>query len=102
MNSDAPTSEDKLEMRPVFGLTHGLSKADMESLTVDAIRTHRRLVDEADQLFQALPEAYKSGKAAGGAHHLSYIQACMEMHAQMYVVNTLVTILGYIPKVSVN
>lgn len=102
MTSDAPKSEDKLEMRPVFGLTQGLPKADLESLTVDAIRTHRRLVDEADRLFQALPENYKSGKATGGTQHLSYIQACMEMHAQMYVVNTLVTILGYIPKVSVN
>ncbi len=102
MTSDAPKSEDKLEMRPVYGLTQGLSKADLESLTVDAIRTHRRLVDEADRLFQALPETYKSGKVTGGTQHLSYIQACMEMHAQMYVVNTLVTILGYIPKVSVN
>ena len=102
MTSDVPTSEDKLEMRPVYGLTQGLPKADLESLTVDAIRTHRRLVDEADQLFQALPDTYKSGKAAVGAQHLIYIQACMEMHAQMYVVNTMVTILGYIPKVSVN
>ncbi|MBB6182291.1 transcriptional repressor TraM [Pseudorhizobium flavum] len=102
MTPDALPSEDKLEMRPVYGLTQRLSKADVESLTVDAIRTHRRLVDEADRLFQALPENYKSGKATGGSQHLSYIQACMEMHAQMYVVNTLVTILGYIPKVSVN
>lgn len=102
MVSDAPTVEDKLEMRPVFGLTQGLPKADLESLAVDAICTHRRLVDEADGLFQRLPEDYKSGKVTGGAQHLSYIQACMEMHAQMYVVNTLITILGYIPKVSVN
>ena len=102
MTPDALPSEDRLEMRPVYGLTQGLPKADLESLTVDAIRTHRRLVDEADQLFQALPEDYKSGKAAGGAQHLTYIQACMEMHAQMYVVNTLVTILGYIPKVTMN
>jgi len=102
MTPDALPSEDKLEMRPVYGLTQGLPKADLESLTVDAVRTHWRLVDEADQLFQALPEDYKSGKAAGGAQHLTYIQACMEMHAQMYVVNTLVTILGYIPKVTMN
>jgi hypothetical protein len=97
-----PTSVDKLEMRPVYGLTQGLPKSDLESLTVDAIRTHRRLVDTADRLFQALPETHKSGKEAGGAQHLTYIQACMEMHAQMYVVNTLVTILGHIPTVSVN
>ena len=102
MTSDTPTSEDKLEMRSVYGLTQGLPKADLESLTIDAIRTHRRLVDQADRLFQALPETYKSSKEAGGAQHLTYIQACMEMHAQMYVVNTLVTILGYIPKLYVN
>lgn len=102
MAPDALPSEDKLEMRSVYGLTQGLPKVDLESLTVDAIRTHRRLVDYADRLFQALPETYKSGKEAGGAQHLTYIQACMEMHAQMYVVNTLVAILGYIPKVSVN
>ncbi|GEO85986.1 transcriptional repressor TraM [Ciceribacter naphthalenivorans] len=91
-----------MEIRAVVGLTQGLPKPDLESLTVDAIRIHRHLVDEADQLFQNLPDDYKSGKATGGAQHLSYIQACMEMHAQMYVVNTLVTILGYIPKVLVN
>ncbi|WP_064697397.1 transcriptional repressor TraM [Rhizobium aegyptiacum] len=102
MTSGAPKSEDKLEMRPVYGLTQGLPMADLESLTVDAIHTHRRLVEKADQLFQSLPDDYKAGKAAGGAQHLSYIQACTEMHAQMYVVNTLVTILGHIPKVSVN
>ena len=102
MTPDTLPLEDKLEMRPVFGLTQGLPKADLESLTVDAIWTHRRLVENADRLFQALPDTYKSGKATGGAQHLTYIQACMEMHAQMYVVNTLVTILGYIPKVSVN
>jgi len=102
MKSDAPTMEDKCEIRPVFGLTQGLSKADLESLTVDAIRTHRCLVDKADKLFQGLPDDYKSGKATGGSQHLNYIQVCMEMHAQMYVVNTLLTILGYIPKISMN
>ncbi|MGE8106836.1 transcriptional repressor TraM [Allorhizobium sp. NPDC080224] len=102
MVSESTSSEEKMEIRAAVGLTQGLSKPDLESLTVDAIRIHRRLVGEADQLFQNLPDDYKSGKATGGTQHLSYIQACMEMHAQMYVVNTLVTILGYIPKVSVN
>ncbi|MEC9463882.1 MAG: transcriptional repressor TraM [Pseudomonadota bacterium] len=102
MTPEALPTEDTLEMRPAYGLTQGLPKADLERLTVDAIRTHRRLVDAADRLFQALPDTYKSGKKAGGSQHLTYIQSCMEMHAQMYVVNTLVTILGHIPKVSVN
>ncbi|NTA40229.1 transcriptional repressor TraM [Agrobacterium salinitolerans] len=90
------------ELRPVIGLTRGLPRADMETLTVDAIRLHRQLLEKADQLFQALPQAYKTGKAVGGVQHLEYIQAMIEMHAQMGALNTLVGLLGYIPKVSVN
>lgn len=46
-----------------------------------AIRTYRRLVDKADKLFQALPDAYKSGKAASGARHLCYIEAAVDARA---------------------
>ncbi|SMF56420.1 Transcriptional repressor TraM [Xaviernesmea oryzae] len=102
MESEDATLKDKCELRPVVGLTQGLAVADIETLTVDAIRTHRVLVEKADQLFQALPDDYKTGKVAGGTQHLCYIEACIEMHAQMSVVNTLVSILGYIPKLSVN
>ena len=76
--------------------------SEIESLTVDAIRTHRALVSKAERMFQTLPEEYRRGKAAGGAQHLAYIEAAMEMHAQMSVVNTLLDILGYVPKLSVN
>jgi len=96
------TLTETLELRPVIGLTRGLPMSDLETLTVDAIRTHRRLVARADELFQALPEDYKAGKATGGEQHLCYIKASIEMHAQMSAVNTLIGILGYIPKVSVN
>ncbi|MBX4962642.1 transcriptional repressor TraM [Rhizobium binae] len=99
---DALKPDEKLEIRAIFGLTKGLSKADVESLAVDAIRTHRVLVDGADKLYQELPEDYKTGEAKGGPQHLTYIKACMEMHAQMYTVNTLIAVLGYIPKVMVN
>lgn len=102
MKADTTTSEETLELRPVAGLTRGLSIADLETLTIDAIRTHRRLLDKADQLFQDLPDDYKSGIAAGGAQHLFYLEACIEMHAQMTAVNTLIDILGYVPKASVN
>ncbi|KVK70269.1 hypothetical protein L905_12040, partial [Agrobacterium sp. TS43] len=33
---------------------------------------------------------------------LEYIEAMIEMHAQMSAVNTLVGLLGFIPKVSAN
>lgn len=90
------------ELRPVIGLTRGLPSADLETLAVNAIRLHRQHVEKADQLFQVLPDDYKDGTAAGGAQHLEFIEAMIEMHAQMSAVNTLVGLLGYIPKVSVN
>ncbi|SES45592.1 transcriptional repressor TraM [Rhizobium sp. NFR03] len=102
MSSENETVTDTCELRPVVGLTRGLSAADLETLTVDAIRTHRQLVGKADQLFQALPDDYKTGAIAGGAQHLVYIEAMIAMHAQMIALNTLLDILGYIPKVPVN
>ncbi|MCF1469354.1 transcriptional regulator [Agrobacterium vitis] len=95
-------SIEGVEIRSLLGLTRGLSNADLEALTVKAICTHRRLVEDADRLYHDLPEEYKIGKIAGGAQHLSYIEASIEMHAQMSVVNTLISILGYIPKVNAN
>lgn len=102
MESEDVTLSEGVELRPVVGLTLGLPPADLESLTVDAIRTHRRLVEKADELFQALPESYRSGELIGGPQHLRYIEASIEMHAQMSAVTTLISILGYIPKVTVN
>lgn len=89
-------------LRPAIGLTRGLPATDLESLTVAAIRTHRRLVEKADQLFQELPEEYKTGKVAGGKQHVEYIEAAIEMHAQMSAVSTLIDTLGHIPKMSSN
>ncbi len=86
----------------MVGLTRGLCVSDLETLTINAIRLHRQLVEKADKLFQVLPDDYKAGTATGGERHLEYIEAMIEMHAQMSAVNTLVGILGYIPKVSVN
>ncbi|CAM3717018.1 transcriptional repressor TraM (plasmid) [Agrobacterium radiobacter] len=102
MESEDVTLSKEVELRPVVGLTRGLPAAELESLTVDAIRTHRRLVETADELFQALPEEYKSGELTGGPQHLRYIEASIEMHAQMSAVSSLIRILGYIPKVTVN
>jgi hypothetical protein len=102
MSLENETQTDTCELRPVIGLTRGLSGADLEVLTVDAIRTHRQLVRKADQLFQALPDDHKTGIVVGGARHLAYIEAMIEMHAQMQAVNTLLGMLGYIPKVPLN
>ncbi len=102
MESKDVAVSDTIILRPVIGLTRGLATAEVETLTVNAIRLHRQLVEKADQLYQALPEDHQTGKAMGGEQHLEYIEAMVEMHAQMSAVNTLVGILGYIPKVSVN
>jgi hypothetical protein len=93
---------DTCQLRPVIGLTRGLSIPDIETLAVNAIRLHRELVEKADQLFQALPEDYQTGKSVGGEQHLEYIGAMIEMHAQMSAVSALIGLLGYIPKVSVD
>lgn len=45
---------------------------------------------------------FQDRKKDRGAQHLEYIEAMIEMHAQMVSPNTLVGVLGYIPKVSVN
>ena len=97
--SEMETMADTCELRPVIGLTLGLSVADLEALTADAIRKHRQLVENADRLFQALPDHYKSGVAVGGAQHLGYIDAMIAMHAQLKALNTLLDVLGYIPEV---
>ena len=102
MTAENETAAGSFELRPVIGLTRGLPVADLETLTIGAIRTHRQLVEKADQLFQDLPEEYKTGKASGGHQHLIYIEAMIEMHAQMIAVSTLIDILGYVPEVSVN
>ncbi|KAA3448245.1 transcriptional regulator [Mesorhizobium sp. SARCC-RB16n] len=102
MGSETAALQSKPEIRALFGLTQGLPKPQLELLTIEAIRTHRLLVARADQLQQALPEKDKIQEIVGGAQHLDYIRACMEMHAQMYATNTLINILGYIPKVPAN
>ncbi len=99
--NEAPVAE-ACQLRPVIGLTRGLPTGELELLAVNAIRLHRQLLEKADQLFQALPEDYKIGVAAGGAQHLEYIEAMIEMHAQMSALNMLIGLLGYIPKVSFN
>jgi TraR antiactivator len=99
--NDTKTLET-LELRPLLGLTRGLPKEDLETLTVEAIRIHRHLVDKADKLFQGLPEEYRVGKSIGGVQHLTYIKASIEMHAQMSVVSTLISILGYVPNVAIS
>ncbi|WP_026622788.1 TraR antiactivator (plasmid) [Ensifer sp. WSM1721] len=102
MGSKPETFDAKLEIRALLGLTQGLPRPQLELLAAEAIRTHRLLVDKADQLFQALPEKDEIPEMIGSAQHLDYIRACIEMHTQTYATNTLINLLGYIPKVPTN
>ncbi|AUX79339.1 transcriptional repressor TraM [Sinorhizobium fredii] len=99
MGLETAVLQAKPEIRALYGLTKGLPQPQLELLTVEAIRTHRILVKKADQHFKALPEEDKIPEMVGSEQHLDYIRACIDMHAQMYATNTLINILGYIPKV---
>lgn len=93
--------EHKCVLRPVVGLTENLPKADIEFITIEAIKTHRRLRDQAEVKF----EQWKSSEpvaqeARVGAPRIAYILATIDLHAQQAVLSTLLDVLGYIPKVS--
>lgn len=102
MEIDDTIAEERVDLRPLIGLTRGLSVADIETIAIEAIRTHRRLVNRAQELYEALPESYQQGEASGGAQHLEYVKATIDMHAQMSILTTLVQILGYTPTVRDN
>ncbi len=102
MEHDDRSRGETVELRPVIGLTQGLSKSDLEVLTVDAILQHRRLSEEAEVLYQALPEESRAGREFGGSKHLDYIRAMIQMHAQMAALSSLLDVLGYTPAVSPN
>lgn len=102
MKWDETGLDKRIELRPLIGLTRGLPETDLETIVIEAIHVHRRLVDKVQELFEALPGDYKSGKATGGPKHAEYIQAAIEMHSQMTALTTLLSILGYVPKLSAN
>lgn len=99
MDRDERLNGEGVDLRPLVGLLDGLPSEIVEHLTEQAILTHRELVNRAETLFDALPEAIKSGKQAGGEAHLAYLQATIEMHAQMSALTTLLHLLGRTPNI---
>jgi len=83
-----------VELRPLVGLLAGLPEPVVEHLTTLAMKTHRNLLEKAEALFEALPTEERLGAAAGSNEHLAYLQATIEMHAQMSALTTLLKILG--------
>lgn len=93
--------EHKLVLRPVVGLTENLPTSDLEQITIQAIKTHRRLRDLAEgrqDEWRAIEAGHPSAKAARSAH-IAYVTAMIGMHAQQTLLSTLLDVLGYIPSV---
>lgn len=95
--------EHKHILRPVAGLTENLPKADLELITIEAIKTHRRLRDQAKAKFEqwrSLESLAQDGSI--GAARIAYVSAMIDLHAQQTALSTLLEVLGYIPKVPVS
>lgn len=94
-------TEHKLVLRPVVGLTENLPTSDLEQITIQAIKAHRRLRDlaEARQDEWHAIEAGDPPAEAARSVHIAYITAMIDMHAKQTVLSTLLDVLGYIPSV---
>ncbi|RUX02173.1 transcriptional regulator [Mesorhizobium sp. M2A.F.Ca.ET.037.01.1.1] len=93
-------SEHKITLRPVIGLTENLPKRDLEQITVEAIRTHRRLRNTAEARYE---EWRKSPAVAAcdtaGPARIAHVTAMIDMHAQQTALSTLLDLLGHVPSV---
>jgi hypothetical protein len=97
--SQVARNEPKLLLRPVIGLTENLPKKDLEHITAEAIRTHRRLRDEAEALHAPYVENPPMTGDTVGSARLAWVSAMIEMHAQQTLLSTLLEVLGYVPEV---
>ncbi|RUV48749.1 hypothetical protein EOA85_32925 [Mesorhizobium sp. M5C.F.Ca.IN.020.29.1.1] len=92
--------EHNITLRPVIGLTETLPKGDLEQITIEAIRTHRRLRDLAEARYE---EWRKSRAVAAcdtaGPTRIAYVIAMIDMLAQQTALSTLLDVLGHIPSV---
>ena len=102
MNPKLTPSLESIESQIMADLLRPLSPAEIERLTVDAIVTHRRLIDEADRLYKAMPDAIASTNVDGNEQYVAYVKASLDMHAQMEILDNLIKALGFIPSVTLN
>ncbi|QRG09981.1 transcriptional regulator (plasmid) [Xanthobacter dioxanivorans] len=90
----------KVTLRPVVGLTEHLPKRDLEQITIQAIRTHRRLRDAAEAKYEEWRKAPPvSGCDTVGPDRIAYVSAMLDMHAQQTLLSTLLNVLGHVPLV---
>ncbi|CAK02932.1 MULTISPECIES: transcriptional repressor TraM [Rhizobium] len=88
-----------IDLRPIIGLLSNEPEQVVEILTVGAIKKHRTLVDRAERMFQVAHAGDRSDEKEPSDAHLAYLEATIEMHAQMSALTTLLNILGRTPKV---
>lgn len=102
-DGDVRQKNQSFVLRPVVGLAEGLPRADLELITVDAIKKHRWLRDLAtareEQWRTSLAPSASSCCDTIGAAGIAYINAMIDMHAQQAVLSTLLDVLGYVPNV---
>ena len=86
-------------LRPVVGLTENLPKKDLEYITAEAIRAHRRLRDAAEALHAPYLETPPLKGDTVGSARLAWVGAMIRSHAQQALLSTLLEVLGYVPDV---
>ncbi|WP_208245070.1 transcriptional repressor TraM (plasmid) [Rhizobium sp. T1470] len=88
-----------VDLPPLVGLLSSESEQTIEILTIGAIKKHRKLVDRAERLFQDVRASERKQEGEPDKAYLAYLDATIEMHAQMSALTTLLGILGRTPKV---
>lgn len=99
MDHESNQITSDIDLRPIVGLLSKEPEHVIEILTVDAIKKHRTLVDRAERLFQIAHTNDRGGDKEPSEAHVAYLEATIEMHAQMSALTTLLTILGRTPEV---
>jgi hypothetical protein len=97
MDHESSEITSDIDLRPIVGLLSKEPEHVIEILTVDAIKKHRTLVDRAERLFQIAHTDDRGGEPSEA--HVAYLEATIEMHAQMSALTTLLNILGRTPEV---
>lgn len=99
MSYERNTITRDVELPPIVGLLSNASDKTIEILTVGAIKKHRKLVDRAERTFQDVRANERKDDGGPDKAYLAYLDATIEMHAQMSALTTLLGILGRTPKV---
>ncbi len=71
-----------------------LNRSQLETVTIQSIIEHRRLLDLAEKAHAEMKSPRGQG---GGALRDAYVHAMLNNKAQLVVVNLLVDRLGYVP-----